>query len=373
MIKRVHRIVSLAFALLWLIQAATGTLLTFRWELDDAALAGASVPLDPAALSARIAALRAGGSDVSSVWASGGDPDRFDIFHSRGGVDTTTRVDGRGAILRERTDAPVADGGIWDTLIHIHYSLLAGDIGEWFMGLTGVLLLTNLILGLKLAWPRKRWATALFQRPRGGVVARTYGWHRTLGLWVGVPAAALVTAGVLLSFEPQAEAVLGAEHREPDPPAVAASARIDAAAAMRIALARYPGSTLSGLSLPSDEARRFRFRLNAPGETNRIYGATVVTLAEDGRVIYDHDARASGAGRWTFDMIYPFHTGQAGGLVGRLLTLVIGLWLVTMIVFGTRLWWLRRPKPKARPVRVGAVPLATMKDPRAAGDVTPTS
>lgn len=46
--------------------------------------------------------------------------------------------------------------------------------------------------------------------------------------------------------------------------------------------------------------------------------------------------------------LFPIHTGEAGGIVGRLLSIVIGLWLITMIV-AVVLLWAKRRKPRARP------------------------
>jgi uncharacterized iron-regulated membrane protein len=40
------------------------------------------------------------------------------------------------------------------------------------------------------------------------------------------------------------------------------------------------------------------------------------------------------------------HTGELGGLAGRLLALAIGAWLVTMVVIGVLLWLRRRPRRK---------------------------
>lgn len=42
------------------------------------------------------------------------------------------------------------------------------------------------------------------------------------------------------------------------------------------------------------------------------------------------------------DFIYPFHTGQIGGTAGRLMLMLIGAWLITMIVFCLKLWCARR-------------------------------
>jgi uncharacterized iron-regulated membrane protein len=362
MIRRIHQWLGLACLAFWLVQALTGTLIVFRWELDDASIPAASVPVDPRALGARIEALQAEGSEVSSMWASGGRVDRFDIFHARGGRDLTTRVDGAGRVLRERGDEKLAQGGAWDTLTRIHQNLLGGDVGRWIVALSGVLLLTNLVLGLKLAWPRRGGArAALLRAPTGPAPARTYSRHRQLGLWLGVPALVSVALGLLLVFHGEVEAALGAEHRPAEPPALSGPP-IPPGEAMVVALARYPNARISGVSLPAEDDPTYRIRLNAPGETPRIYGVTAVMIAAaDGRVLLDHDGRRSGWRRWIVDTLYPLHTGQALGLPGRLLTLTIGLWLIAMTLLGLRLWQVRRSirgraGPRVEPASQAASP-----------------
>ena len=340
--KSLHRWAGLVCALLWLVQALTGIAIVFRWEADDATISAAARPVSVEALGRRIEAMQQQGSTVSSMWASGGTSDRFDIFHEIRGEGHTTRVDGAGTILRERADKEgLVQGGIWDTLTRLHQNLFAGEVGAWIVGVSGVILLSNLVLGLKLAWPRRWTRRLLLRRPEGSPAARTYGWHRQLGLLVVVPAMATVSAGVLLVFIAGVEQGLNAELGNGATPS-SATGRIAHSEALGVALARYPGSTISGFSLPGDE-QSYRIRLNVPGETQRIYGATTVLVGQaDGSILLDHDARRSPWNRWLVETLYPFHTGQVGGPVGRLLQLAIGLWLITMILLGIRLWWLRR-------------------------------
>ena len=129
-----------------------------------------SVSVNPRALGARIEAIARANGKVSSMWASGRAADRFDIYYAdASGAERVMRVDGVGGILREvSADALVAGGGIFNALTKIHESLLAGETGSWIVGISGALLLVNLMLGLKLAWPRTgTWRGSLYGRPGG--------------------------------------------------------------------------------------------------------------------------------------------------------------------------------------------------------------
>ena len=78
-VKKFHRWLSLTMLAFWFLQAATGVVMAFRWELDDALVAGPAAPLDPEALAATIARIERerAGWRTSLVYPSGGLPGRF--------------------------------------------------------------------------------------------------------------------------------------------------------------------------------------------------------------------------------------------------------------------------------------------------------
>lgn len=354
---RAHRWASLVAALLWSVQAATGIFAVFHWEIDDATVAGEARTLDLEALERQARALAAPGRDLSvdSIWSTAGAANRFDIFLAAAppAPGLVVRVDGAGTVLRRRADGERwADGGWVETLVVLHQSLLAGDVGRWIVGGSGLFLLANLVAGALLAWPRAgQWRRAL--RPVGVApgAARRYAWHRALGLWALLPAVCLVGAGVLLALEAATERLVGPA--AVDPPALALPAgtepRIGMAAAARVAFARYPGASLSGIGFPTAESAWWAVRLRQPGELRRAYGKTrVYVSAVDGTTVVAFDALTAPAGRRFVDALFSFHTGEMGGPPGRLAAAGIGLWLVAMNVLGLGLWSARRRLRRGR-------------------------
>lgn len=344
-IKTIHRYVSLVFAALWVFQAATGCLIVFRWELDDAGVAGSRAAFQAERLGARLDSLAAQpDTHISSVWSANDSASRFDIFYSHAGTDRTLRVDGQGDPLRDRRNDTLSDGNIYDRLSDLHMALMLGNTGRTFLGLSGLLLLTNIGLGLKLAWPRAgQWIKAL-RRPRGkAAVPLLYGWHRTLGLWLAIPALITISAGILLAFDDGLEGLFKAAIPTPGASASVSEGWIKPSAALTTALTPYPGATLSGFSMPDTDTPWYKIRLRAKGEMPRIWGMTTVYVsAHDGRISSGYDARqAHGPARFMLDTIYPLHTGQIGGPAGRIVQLLIGLWLMAMIGMGIGLWWTR--------------------------------
>lgn len=350
MIKRIHRILSLAVAALWLVQALTGVLIVFHWEMDDALIAGKDRALDVPALAHRIEVLpreMGPGRTFSSMWTSGGGRDRFDIYLDNGGTGAsqTVRVAGDGTVLRVRTDDQAWSNGGWvGKLVVLHHNLLAGDTGSWIMGISGILLLTNIMLGLKLAWPRaKMWARSLWPGSVKAAPARTYGWHRAIGLWIAIPALLLVSFGTMLVFAGGLDKLLGAEDVVITAPSSRAPLSVTPRIAIETAMAAVPEASLIALSPPSDDEPWYDVRLRQPDELRRAYGSTRVAVdARTGRVLMlFHPARAPPASAFV-DALFPVHTGEAGGLIGRLLVMLTGFGLITMIILGMRLWWLRR-------------------------------
>jgi uncharacterized iron-regulated membrane protein len=347
-ILAIHRYVSLTLALFWLLQALTGVLLVFRWELDDAFLPGAKPPADFSAIERRIDALQAAWPrwTPASIWSSASAAGRYDVTLENAvtGEARTWRVDGAGRILR--STAPhdrVSNGALYDTLTTLHQTLFLGDRGRWLIGASGLLLLSNILLALSLALPAAgRWRAALFPRPRGGARAWSYGWHRALGLWVAAPAAGLALCGAAMSFEDPLRTWLGAEVRPPTA-IIPAPREVGPADAIRQALARRPEAAVSGVVFPSADAPWYRIRLLQAGEPRQAFGRTTVYVsAADGRILDDYDTLHAPWRTRFFDLLYPLHTGQILGPLGRIAALLVGFWLMAMCGLGVFLWGLRR-------------------------------
>src|SRR5580704_17619821 len=135
-------------ATMWLLQAATGVLLVFHWELDDWALSGPQQPLNPEKLGAAIQLLQNArpGQRVTAIYTSGGLSGRFDVVMTNpiSGRDVL-RVDGEGTVLRERpSNHDYANVGVFQIATYLHQTLFLHTVRNWIIGLSGVLLFSNL-------------------------------------------------------------------------------------------------------------------------------------------------------------------------------------------------------------------------------------
>jgi len=348
---RWHRWAGLAAAAFWLVQALTGVLIVFHWEIRDAFILGAHRQTDLAAIERTVGQLTPEGSGarLGSIWTGAGAPDRYDvsITGDTPEAERSVRIDGAGQIL---VDGDFTGPAAWTTpLVLIHHNLLAGDTGSWIVGISGILLVTNILSGLYIAWPKRgQWGRSLRVQRKGQAAVRHYSWHRALGLIVGIPAVASITAGVLLTFAGGVERIVQPAPIAAPADAPAGAATVGLAAAAGTALAAYPGSTLAAVYAPDGERPVWQIRVTQPDEARRAYGATrVFVSAVDGSILARFDALNPAPGRAFVDGLFPFHTGEMGGLAGRIAVAAIGVWLVTMIVVGVLLWSARR-KVRAR-------------------------
>jgi uncharacterized iron-regulated membrane protein len=346
---KLHRWLGLAAAAIWLLQAITGILLTFHFEVEDAMLSDRHVPTDLAAIEQRIDTLKNAGGEaqVDWIWTTAGLSDRYIVLHDdTHGVSRKAYIDGAGAVLRN--DA-ADDYSFLGLMREIHLTLVAGTVGHWVLAVSGLLLVTNLIFGFVVAWPRRgQWRQAL--RPRGGrgSTAGYYSWHKALGLWVGVPALVIVATGSLILFEHEIRDLIGAEEVSL-PPNPATGEPVGFAIAARAAVAAIPGSRFVGTTMPSTTDASYHAWVRAPGELYRggYGGSLVIVDANNGVVRGAWPATEADAAEAVVASFYPLHTGESLGLLGRLLSLAIGVWLTTSITLGLLLWWRKRSRAGA--------------------------
>jgi uncharacterized iron-regulated membrane protein len=351
MIRAIHKYVSLIFAALWMLQALTGVLLVFHWEFDDLLLNRPTRALNVERFGDNIDAMitsRRFGIPGGIYW-SAGQAGRFDVIVRQDGKSDVLRVDGEGSVLRRRPwNYDYGHIGPFQIATYLHQTLFAHGMGKWLIGMSGLLLLSNIVLGLKLAWPRRRsWIAALVPRKSKRLAATVFAWHRAVGLWIGMIACLTIGTGGLMAFEDPLAAWF--DDARPDPPAAVAAAEsprssaIGTAEAITTALARYPSAALTGVDLPSADSPWFRVELRQQTELRRASGRTSVYVSSrSGRILREYDAEKAPLKTRIWDSFYAIHTGEAGGWLGRIGASIVGVWLLSMIALGLTLWSARR-------------------------------
>lgn len=346
-IRSTHKYLSLGLGVLWLLQALSGVLISFQGEIGDALLPGPDRPLSAGPFGAAVATLAVARPQATLTWimASEGSPNRYDLlFTDKDDRTRSVHVDGEGAVLREAPrDYDYPAPGLFQTAHDFHETLFAGDRGKWFLGCSGLVLLTNLLFGLTLAWPARgqSWRRVLLPGMSGPPAAKFYKWHRALGPCLLVPASVIVACGVAQQWP--VDRWLGVESVAPPARTAASAERIPLAAALTTAMQRYPGAALSLVEMPDADQPWYRIRLRQAGELRRVFGQTTVFIdAHDGTILLDRDAFRLPLNEKIANAFYPIHNGEFLGLPGRLVSLLTGLGLLAMGVLGAGMWWTRR-------------------------------
>ncbi|WP_332770858.1 PepSY-associated TM helix domain-containing protein [Phenylobacterium sp.] len=356
-LRVIHRWISLCVATLWVVQALSGAYLVFHRSIDDMTLAASGRPQDAAAIGRAIASLerQPPGGQVLQYFRSGGVEGQVDLLVDRpDGRRQVVRIDGAtGEVLRQSAwERPLSQVAISRQVFLLHKQLLAGAVGDWFVGLSGVLLATNLLIALRLAWPaRGRWRSTLVPQRSKSPAMTALAWHRAVGLWLAPMGLLAALTGALIVWSPQLERAVGATL--PPPPGCAAppasGGRVAPAIAEQAARRIYPDGMVAVVTLPRDGSC-YAVRLKRPGEWRRVYGTTIVYVdAASGLALKGRDALAAPTPVRMVMGLYPLHAGEWGGVATRVLALVVGIWLCATIVLGVTLWLKRRSGGKPAP------------------------
>ena len=380
---QIHRYVGLAVLAFLTLAAVTGCLLVFRADLDRALnpdlyqAPSTGAPIGATELVHRVMLaypdlevtaaplqLHAGESALMQVEARQGPPGRDvkDIF-----VDPATD-----AILGTRED----HGG-WDRqhlmrgIYFLHYTLLAGDLGRWFMGLMAAAWAIENLVGFYLTLPTggpfwKRWTPFWKVNFKAKLPKVLLDLHRASGLWVFIGVLILSLTSVGLNFYSEAvdPVVMALSPPRPSPwdrpsqTPVGQALSYTAAADAAIAAARHDGVKLTPASVTFDKAHDLfgvAFTHSGRMEYSRLGPVTYYIDDHTGRLVYIDSPYADSGGRKLERSLYPLHSGQVFGLATRWLVMLLGLAIVEMSVTGLIVWWKKRgPRVAQRKARRAA-------------------
>lgn len=249
-------------------------------------------------------------------------------------------------------------------LYELHSHLLGGETGHVVAGVVALLFTGLTLTGLWLSWPRsagprlKAWGQALRVRWQGPPARRWYELHRAAGLWL-LPVALVVslTGAALVFPNPTRDgvaAVLPLQRlaKLPKPgtgtgTGTTSGSSVGPDAWVAAAQQEFPAARWSRLTLTGKGP--VEVRLLQPGELRESTGYTRVRLDRQGRVLERYDPLAAPAGNQLVDSFFPLHSGEALGLVARLLWTAFGLLPATLFATGAWLWWRRRQRRAAQP------------------------
>ncbi|HEY8262112.1 MAG TPA: PepSY-associated TM helix domain-containing protein [Methylosinus sp.] len=242
-------------------------------------------------------------------------------------------------------------------VIHLHYTLLQGEIGETIVGFAGLFLFVSLATGLYLWWPRNgRWRQA-FTVKRGASAERlVLDLHKTTAIHVLPVLVVIIFSGLYLIFGNQVRALVGvfspvdAHMLREDLKSEPANGRapIGAAAAASIVDRLFPDGRLMDMGLPGPEGA-YVVGKRADNEVNTSEPRRRVAVDQySGAVLQVQDPHDFTAGETFLNWQYPLHTGEAFGDPGRVFICMMGFVPALLYATGVTRWLQKRRIRQAR-------------------------
>lgn len=256
----------------------------------------------------------------------------------------------------------------------LHEHLLAGTFGRWLLGvISGLWALTSLV-GLYLTLPKKgpfwsKWKSVWLVKVKGVKLPRLFlDLHRASGLWLVLIAAPVAVTGCALNFyseliEPAAVAISPsrvAQNNAEGPARTNLPPRTlgyDQAIAMAADLARTDGrGMIPAVAEHHPEDGVYRIGITRSGVREYSgYGPVYYYINDAGGGLeWTDDPYRDSAGRAFLRSLYPIHTGQVFGWLTRILVFLLGIAVVEMCVTGVYLWW-RKQTARMKATKSAAV------------------
>lgn len=342
-----HRWLGLTLGLVLVLSGLTGSYLAFYVEIERATIAPLQLSpgRQPRSMEAVYQALAQLGPPENGRWS---------IELPRDGGVVTARYAARGQAIRMVSVDPVSLAIVRDVewgatlstwIYELHYRLLMGRPGAPVMGAIGLGVLGLLGLGAVLWWRSGRTARSRLMFARNGPAERkVYDLHRLIGLASLLLLSITVATATAMSLPDQVKPVLTAfspTTGQPDPRSGPADGRTRLPLDRAIALARrhLPGVDVRWVQMPRDETAPYAVRFWQPGEPSRRFPRSYVWLDQyDGRVLaVEHGPRDTATDR-ILAWLYPLHSGEAFGLVGRTVVGLLGLVPALLFVTGLLRW-----------------------------------
>jgi len=389
LIRTVHLWAGLIFGTILVLQGLTGSILGWRHELDawlnpgllrvappPGKVAGQPVLVEPAAAAAVVERLvrdpaygrpdtlflpEAHG-DVYVAWYRPAKP--ASVWEQ--GVTRQVMVDPANlAVLGERNwgEAGLSRPLLMPTLFHLHHYLMTGEAGKVVIAVQGVALFLLTLTGIVVWWPKLSLSAfwhAITVRGWGKWPKFSFQLHRAAGFYTAPVLLVLAVTGVYFNMPGWVTpAIKAVAPLTPNAKAAnisdAASPRIGIAAAMAAAQARFPDGRISRVSIPAKPEQPFEVRLRQPGELRHGNGATRVSVdAGNGALLRVVDPLTARGGDWLVSTFYPLHTGEAFGMLGRIVISIVGVTPLAFFITGIVVWLKFRRKPAKRPAPVVA-------------------
>lgn len=249
-------------------------------------------------------------------------------------------------------------------LLDLHTQLGMDQSGWNAVGVLGFMLMVSIVSGVYLWWPGWNGIfAALTVRHTLGLMRLAFDLHKLVGLCSAAILLLLAVTGINLSFPGILESLVGASgmaHGETGK-AIISTARPNKhptllESAEFVARAPFPRAELRRVTTPTGDSGVYRINLRQGSEINQRHPYTTVWVDRwSGQMKEIRDPSKFSIGETLMTWLWPVHTGEAFGALGRFLWFLSGISLFALYVTGVVHWLYRHGKVKDRNVNLEAL------------------
>jgi uncharacterized iron-regulated membrane protein len=263
-------------------------------------------------------------------------------------------------------------------LYEIHWTLAAGSVGQWTLGIVALIWTVDGFIAFYLTLPRpapgfwRRWKEAWRIKRGAGAFRLNFDLHRAGGLWLWPLLLVFAWSSVMMDIRPVYEPVMGAlfDYVEPfesflTPRPQAADLPLlgwDEAEATgrRLAAERAPldgftvGEALSLAYFPPAHVYMYDFRGSRDVFERSPKGgsSSVIFDASSGALVKITQPTGEHLGNTIESWLYALHMARVFGLPYRILVSALGIVIVMLCVTGVYIWWRKQQARRGRAAKL---------------------
>lgn len=365
---RIHRIIGLSFGAIFVLIGLSGAILSYRENIDELLNAAIMRVLPPDSnavfrsvdeiVTAAVAAMPPDGKIERLKMPRGAnsaaaityivETDDLDTYVHEIFVDPySAKVTGQRLFLHG--EDPLSQPLI-PILMTFHWTLLLGVNNAYIVGMAGIGLFVSVLLGLYLWWPLNgNWRLGLKIKWGGSSERVAFDLHKSAGIYCSAILLVMVSTGVAMIFKPATRSVVSLfspVRGEPDfgksTPGPGRMA-IGAGEAATIADKTLPDGRLHWILFPTTPTGVYVVGKQSDFEPNQTKTYRNVGIEQyTGQVLHVQDPSRFSGSETFLEWLFPIHSGEAFGGLGRAIVLLIGLSPLFLFLTGLTRWLQKR-------------------------------
>jgi uncharacterized iron-regulated membrane protein len=244
---------------------------------------------------------------------------------------------------------------VFETILNLHYALLAGKTGEIITGITGLLGFVLMVTGIALWSGWRKLATGFKIKWKGHIKRRNFSIHQVAGIFSGVFLSMALFTGFIYNFPDFTYPLIYRLTFSPVPPEEFVSTPIPGKSIITLTTAldaikgELPEGIFTQIDIPQNKTDVYRVRKKVPGDWygNPTWGRSYAHVDQySGKVLSAINITQASLGEKIANGMDILHFGLFGGIFGRILYFCVGLSPTILLITGFTMYRLRRRQPK---------------------------